>query len=199
MPAPDRTGRPSGALLLPLLLLLAAADAPAQALRPTVSLGFGSAVLDGESAPAFLAGVTAAGARHVVGARWTGVTEISIGAPANMAWEVGLLAGRRSAHGSGHTTYSAGLALVGGLRRGERIPSASDSLPPPFGPIVALLETEFETERFRTVGVPVEVAFVWAPLRHAGVGVTGFGNLNRRRPYGGAVVTVHAGALRPAR
>jgi hypothetical protein len=81
------------------------------------------------------------------------------------AWDIGVLYGRSYKTQRAMISASAGIAYVG----------------PP--------------SDFGTVGIPLESQIFWTPTRYFGIGVYGFGNLNTKEPFGGALLGLQFGRL----
>jgi hypothetical protein len=81
------------------------------------------------------------------------------------AWDVGVLYGRSYKTQQAMISASAGVGYVG--------PS------PEFG----------------TIGIPLESQIFWTPTRYFGIGVYGFGNLNTKESFGGALLSLQFGRL----
>lgn len=47
-----------------------------------------------------------------------------------------------------------------------------------------------DKENFSTLGVPLELQAFWKPFDHFGLGVIGFGNINSKRSFAGAVLAL---------
>jgi hypothetical protein len=107
--------------------------------------------------------------------------------PWETVWDVGVLYGRRADGERGYGSISAGIALTGGMQRG-----ASKGHPGCFLFCVSI----YEEKPFTTIGIPFEADAVWSFARGAGIGLSGFGNLNPVRPVVGAGVSLYLGALR---
>jgi len=80
-------------------------------------------------------------------------------------WDVGALYGRSYKTQSAMISGSAGLAYVG--------PSGSAG----------------------TIGIPLESQIFWTPTQYFGIGVYGFGNLNTKNIFGGALIGLQIGRV----
>lgn len=168
-----------------------------------IGFGLGGAELGGESA-----GVSARGAltwspggSTTVTLRGTTAQELDIlgPTPSEEVWDVGVLIGRQARGKRGYTSLAAGLALVGGMQRGERI-----TTPPrpcytlDFWCVLgeALTPEKYEKEPFETVGIPIELeaGFTFTPV--LGLTADVWANLNRTRSAGGFTLGLVVGKLR---
>lgn len=134
--------------------------------------------------------------------RVSGVSEVNLFGPRpdENVWDVGVLFGRQAKGKWAYASASAGLALVGGMRRGERTS-------PPFecsgdgGLLGCMLEAaftpvEYAEDPFYTVGIPVELDVGLTFSSRLGLSVTGFADLNPQRTMTGLSVGVVVGRLR---
>jgi hypothetical protein len=107
--------------------------------------------------------------------------------PAEYVRDYGVLFGKRYSGPVGFLSASAGLALVSGMRRGEYEGSDGGWL---FG------TSYYEEKPFVTIGVPVDVQLTLAPFKVVGLALDFFGNLNPKRSFAGATLSLLIGQLR---
>jgi len=181
-------------IILSIATLLLAVGA-AQANTPTwVVLGVGPGAVSGSAS-----GDGWIGGRFAVqwsngSSLWTigtsGCSEFDIFGsrqPLEFARDYGVLYGRRYSGPAGFLSASAGLALVTGMRRGEYRGSDGEWF---FG------TSYYDEKPFVTVGVPADVQLTLAPIKYVGLALDIFGNLNPKRSFCGAGVSLLAGRLR---
>jgi hypothetical protein len=106
--------------------------------------------------------------------------------PSETVWDVGVLYGRIAKASYGFASISAGISLVGGVRRGRYLSSSGGW----FG------TSYYEENDFITVGIPVEAQLFWTPLPFFGIGFYGFANLNTEKSFVGALLCIQFGILR---
>jgi hypothetical protein len=53
----------------------------------------------------------------------------------------------------------------------------------------------YEFVRYNKVGVPAEIRYI-ASLKHVGIGVTAFGNLNEKHSFAGLNLSLYVGRLK---
>ncbi len=97
--------------------------------------------------------------------------------------EFGLLYGLKR----GKFSFASGLSTVWGRYRGKYVYTDIDPL---FGS-----GQHYETINYKTVGVPAEIRYITS-TRHAGIGITAFGNLNNKNSFAGLNVSVYVGRLK---
>ncbi len=97
--------------------------------------------------------------------------------------EFGLLYGLRK----GKFSLAAGLSTIWGRFRGEYLRTAPTPL---FGS-----GREYELIKYNTIGIPAELRYITS-TRHAGIGITAFGNLNNKNSFAGLNVSVYVGRLK---
>jgi hypothetical protein len=90
-------------------------------------------------------------------------------------WDLGLVYGRRLVSGGVHASLGAGVGAVGGETR-ESIHGDSEPLA-------------------TTFGVPIEIQLSLRPLPVLGIGLYGFGNVNREESFAGVTAAVQIGRL----
>jgi hypothetical protein len=120
--------------------------------------------------------------------------------PAEGVWDLGVLYGRQTRGKWGYVSAAAGVALVGGMRRGDRIPGTS----PPcesydvLGCLLVAMFTpvRYEEKPFQTVGIPVELEAGFTFTRVLGLNASAWANLNRERTVTGLSVGLVLGRLR---
>lgn len=116
--------------------------------------------------------------RRVLTVRFTAVDEFALfTSPSENVWDLGVLYGSQTVGKNGYASASAGIALVGGMRRGELLSSG-------------FLSSQHAEHPFHTVGIPLEIEAGWTFSSAFGLGVTLFGNLNPERTAVGASVNV---------
>lgn len=115
--------------------------------------------------------------------------------PAESAWDVGILYGAQKRSRRGYLSASAGLALVGGMRRGALIPPAEECWDL-WCALGQAFDQRYEEEPFRTVGIPFDVEAGWTFSDSFGLALTGFGNLNSTRSFVGYSLTFLVGRVR---
>lgn len=118
--------------------------------------------------------------------------------PLEYTWEAGVLYGQPMVSGDRLTvTASAGVGLVGGLRRGdfwytdEADPGSFKS----FLPLRPSVDV-YARDRFQAVSLPMEVRLHMRPTHLFGVDILLFGTVNHIDPYGGVAVQVRLGGVR---
>ena len=97
--------------------------------------------------------------------------------------EWGVLYGRRVKN----FLFSAGLSYVYGNYRGRYLYTDPD----PF----LTSGKVYEFVGYKTIGIPAEVRYM-ATLKHIGIGLTAFGNLNDKRSFAGLNVSLYFGKLK---
>jgi hypothetical protein len=110
--------------------------------------------------------------------------------PFESVWDLGVLYGAISKGGSGFVSASAGLAVVGGVKRGAFLRYEGEW----FGHDV------YEARHFTTVGIPIEAQAFWTPPHSfglsTGLGLELYANLNPVRSYVGANLCIQFGKVR---
>lgn len=166
----------------------------------SVGLGAGS-MGTGETGIAFQGALTMPrGSSRLLMVRGAGVTEFNIfgPSPAESVWDIGVLYGIRARSKWGYVQASAGVAVVGGMRRGERITPPVECNGDLLGCIflAALTPVEYESKPFHTLGIPVEIEAGFNLFQHVGLGVSAWADVNGRRAMTGASVGLVVGSLR---
>ena len=82
--------------------------------------------------------------------------------------------------------FSGGLGITGGIKRGDFLYNAGGWFDPDY----------YESDKFITPSIPLEIDLLLKPIKYAGIGVTLFGNLNFVRPYCGFAIKLSMGKLR---
>ena len=132
----------------------------------------------------FAMGYEPAGRRNVIAGRFCVSAEFFQSVEPNLfTHEVAMLYGYRA----GHFRLSAGLAMVSGNVRGKYLYTDPDPL---WGSGLT-----YESIGFKTIGIPAEVRYM-ATLKHIGIGLTAFGNLNDKRSFAGLNVSLYFGKLK---
>lgn len=122
--------------------------------------------------------------------------------PAESVWDLGVLYGRQTHGRWGYASASAGVALVGGMRRGERIsaPQECGGYDPlgALGCALAAMFTpvEYRERPFRTLGVPLELEAGFTFTRVLGLNASAWANLNTERTVTGLSIGLVLGKLR---
>jgi len=112
--------------------------------------------------------------------------------PNEEAWDVGVMYGRSAKSSYGVVSISAGLGLVGGVKRGSYLRSNFQS---GYG-WFTIVRDEYEKNEFLTIGIPAEIQAYWTPFSKLGIGLTLYGNLNPEKPFAGLLVSIQIGDLR---
>jgi len=97
--------------------------------------------------------------------------------PEKRAYEIGLAAGTSFGNRFGTVAFAVGPSFTAGVNRGDFLYKQEGWL----GAEV------YEREDFRTVGFTVHSHVIFTPLPFLGIGVHGYGNLNAKRSYAGAM------------
>lgn len=95
--------------------------------------------------------------------------------PTSETWEIAVLYGRVITIRAFNLSAGAGVGVVGGSGYTQFFASGK--------------EENLET----MIGFPLDGRIVWKPVRHAGIGLYGFANVNTVQPFGGAGLTLHLG------
>lgn len=144
------------------------------------------------------------GRRGSITIRTTAVEEFNLfgPVPAEGVWDLGVLCGRQTRGKWGYVSAAAGVALVGGMRRGDRIsaPVTCDGYDMLGGLGCALTAmftpVEYEEKPFQTVGIPVEVEAGFTFTRVLGLSASAWANFNPERTVTGLSVGLVLGRLR---
>jgi len=120
--------------------------------------------------------------------------------PAEGVWDLGALYGRQTRGKWGYASAAAGVALVGGMRRGDRIPGTSPACES-YDVLGCLLvgmftSARYEEKPFHTVGIPVELEAGFTFTRVLGLSASAWANLNPERTVTGLSVGLVLGRLR---
>lgn len=102
--------------------------------------------------------------------------------------EIALLAGRQIRGRAGYFSVASGVAFV----QSERAGTSRNDCPASF---IGAILCGNEVVKHRTIGVPFEVKAVLSS-RHAGIGLTAFGNVNPRASFAGLALVFELGELR---
>jgi hypothetical protein len=115
--------------------------------------------------------------------------------PSISVWDAGVLYGRQAKAKWAYGAVSAGVALTGGMRRGQRLTPISECY---FLECLAgIFQTvEYEERPFTTVGIPFEVEAGLTFSSAVGVGLSFFGNINREMSATGVSLQLLIGDLR---
>jgi len=104
--------------------------------------------------------------------------------PQEKVWDIGVMLGASRKSLLTRMSLSTGLALVGGVRRGEFLSSNG------------WFSSEYERLTFFTVGIPVESHFVWALSKKFGLGLILYANLNLEESFVGMAISLEFGNLK---
>lgn len=174
-----------GSLQLALLASMAASTATAQSetRRVLVSVSGGLGV----ATPA-LGAMASLALSHRTGdymLRVTETTDFELFRPSDTTGDVAVLYGLRRSWSSGWARAAVGVAGATHVDR-DRIRECE---------FFSCRDVDVE-KASSTVGVASQVDLVWAPDRHAGIGVALFGNLNDQQSFAGLTLTAHLGGIR---
>ncbi|KAB7732810.1 hypothetical protein F5984_02340 [Rudanella paleaurantiibacter] len=97
--------------------------------------------------------------------------------------EWGLLYGRRL----NNILVSAGVSYLSGAARGNYLYTDPN-------PYLGTGKV-YEKINYKTIGIPMEVRYI-AALKHVGIGLTAFGNVNTKRSFIGLNVSLYAGKMK---
>jgi hypothetical protein len=116
--------------------------------------------------------------------------------PAERVWDLGVLYGTQRRSRRTFASAAVGLALVGGVRRGERLPRSMTCTD--FLCLLGALFTPTRHEElpFNTVGIPLELEAGFALTSKLGVNASTWANLNPERSMAGLSVGLMVGRLR---
>jgi len=155
-----------------------------------LALGLGLGSVGGISGRAGVAFVPT-GSGHRFSVRLSGLAEPMVRkSPSENVRELGLLYGRHAQNGTAFASASAGVAVVGGMRRGALVSSSGCDIPP-FCLLAGLLNVdEYEERSFHTLGVPLEVEAGWTFDPRFGAGGAVFANVNPERSTLAAALNV---------
>jgi hypothetical protein len=119
-------------------------------------------------------------------------------APVERVWDVAVLYGAQTRSRRAYASAAAGIALVGGMRRGERLPGESyDCSIPPFCLVLGMMtRREHEELPFHTIGLPVELEAGFALTSRFGINASAWANLNPERNMAGLSLGLILGKLR---
>jgi hypothetical protein len=105
--------------------------------------------------------------------------------PIEKLWDFGVLYGKVAKSHTGFISGSAGLSMVGGVKRGNYL-----------GNTGGWFSDYYENIDILTFGFPLEAKLIWTPLNFLGVGLTGYANINLEKSYGGGLLCIIIGKLR---
>lgn len=108
---------------------------------------------------------------------------ISFAQPALKTSEFGLLYGLKK----GNFSLASGLSAVWGRFRGKYMYTEPT-------PLMGS-GYHYETINYTTVGIPVEIRYITS-TKHAGIGITAFGNLNNKNSFAGLNISIYVGRLK---
>jgi hypothetical protein len=100
--------------------------------------------------------------------------------PKESVWDIGLLYGRIANASFGSVSMSAGISLVGGVRRGELLRSSG----------LFFATKTYEEQTFWAVGIPIDGRIFWTPSPYFGIGICGFADWNRERSFIGGLLCI---------
>jgi len=112
--------------------------------------------------------------------------------PAERVWDVGVMYGRSAKSKYGFVSVSAGLGLVGGVKRGTYL---GNNLDDGYGWFVIKID-RYEKDNFVTLGFPAEIQAFWTPFSKLGIGITLYGNFNPEKSFAGLMLCIQIGNLR---
>lgn len=113
-------------------------------------------------------------------------------APAESLWDAGILYGRLKRISSGYASISAGLAAVGGVRRGKLLSQTTT------GNFTA---NNYEKLTYFTVGIPLEAQVCWFVfpkansilIHQTSFGIKAIANINAKKSFVGGVICIQFG------
>lgn len=121
--------------------------------------------------------------------RTSGVTEVDVfgsSSPLESCRDYGVLYGwRTSGRYLGYLSASAGISVVGTVRRGQLLSSSG----------CCFSTSYYETIRKYTVGIPFEAQAVLKPFDFIGLGLLCSGNINPERSFAGGAIGFYFGDL----
>lgn len=145
-----------------------------------VGIGASSAGISGSASFSYNYGSGLISIRHVANSEFN----ILWPSPTETVWDLGVIYGRSAKASYGVASISGGIAIVGGVRRGRYLGSTG------------WFSSQYETLKFSTIGIPIEGQLFWTPFSFLGIGMYGFGNLNREQSFAGALLCLQLGALK---
>lgn len=193
------------AVLFFVLVMSPAAQAQtSDALPPIRGWGSGGSGVGSTGLSGLLSGTLHIGDAHLVTLRALASDELRLEfidetQPLEETWAVGGLYGREIMGGDRAVlTASAGLGLVGGVRRGELLRTEVESLNEPSKTLPPIWQRTdvYERKDFLAIGLPVEVRLHARPTKMLGVDLVAFSNVNQSDTYGGIAVQVRLGPVR---
>ena len=104
--------------------------------------------------------------------------------PPESQWELGLLYGRYIRSNIFMVTFSAGISMTGGTRRGNYIKNEY---------FMRIYEEKHASGEF---GFPIESQIMYTPFSFIGIGFNVFANLNKHEPIGGILANIELGHFR---
>lgn len=104
--------------------------------------------------------------------------------PLETLWDAGPMIGWTGKNRYGSFSVSSGLALTGGIKRGDFLFSSG------------WFNSYYEQINFITLGLPIDCRLNWTPSRYFGIGLAAFGNINVKRSYSGVGLTLLIGKLK---
>jgi hypothetical protein len=107
--------------------------------------------------------------------------------PEETIWDLGALYGAISKRRFGFVSAAAGLAVVGGVKRGAFLRREGGWFS---------IRDVYEVRHFHTVGMPLEAQAFFTPLPFFGLGLELYANLNPVRSYKGLNFCLQFGRLR---
>ncbi len=148
-----------------------------------INLGMGTSL---EYPLAFTIGLNYQLKKYLVSARFLITDELDLQnqSSSESIWDVGLLLGRFYKSDHILASLSAGLSLVGGMKRGSFI--SNDET---WGGY-------YELKHRAILGIPLESHLIYLLSQNAGIGITAFGNLNLDKPFFGALISLQLGIIR---
>lgn len=121
-----------------------------------------------------------------VGGRFIRTEELVFSSsPVPTTWDVGPTVGFVEQGRYGQLALASGIVIVGGKRQGAPKPPAPSSN---LGGCIVFCSTAFESRRFHTVGIPVDVQAFFTPVPYLGIGLHGFAAVSPEENLLGASV-----------
>jgi len=97
--------------------------------------------------------------------------------PKESDWDLGILYG---VHWNSVVAISAGLSVIGGVRRGKFLYEEEG----------LFSSAVYERLKYQTLGIPIEVQLMAPPVKRFGFGISGFVNLNSRDTFYAALFNI---------
>jgi len=110
--------------------------------------------------------------------------------PSEEFYDIGMMIGKGFSGKYAQILFSGGLGVTGGIKRGKLLytePSGDFSIDDP---------RHFDSDRFITPSIPLEIDVLFKPIKYLGAGVSLFGNLNLKQPMYGFAIKFSIGKMR---